>query len=76
MTRAHAGVVALLLSGITAFDAAHPTKAQSGDGWIPLFDGKSIGDQWNQVGATNWRVEDGAIVADKRTSKEAAHLVS
>lgn len=76
MTWIHAGVVALLLTGFTTFDAAHPTEAQSGDGWIPLFDGKSIGDQWNQVGATNWRVEDGAIVADKRTSKEAAHLVS
>lgn len=75
MTWIHAGVVALLLTGVTTFDA-HPTKAQSGDGWIPLFDGKSIGDQWNQVGATSWRVEDGAIVADKRTSKEAAHLVS
>ena len=76
MTWIHAGFVALLLTAVTAFDATYPTKAQSADGWIPLFDGKSIGDQWNQVGATNWRVEDGAIVADKRTSKEAAHLVS
>jgi len=31
---------------------------------------------WNQVGETNWRLEDGAVVADKRTSKDAAHLVS
>lgn len=28
------------------------------------------------VGETNWRTEDGAIVADKLTSKGAAHLVS
>lgn len=40
-----------------------------------LFDGKSL-DGWDQVGETNWRVEDGAIVADKRTSKDTAHLVS
>ena len=40
-----------------------------------LFDGKNLGD-WDQVGEANWRVEDGAIVADKLTSKDAAHLVS
>ena len=31
---------------------------------------------WNQVGESNWRLEDGAVVADKKTSKDAAHLVS
>ncbi len=50
-------------------------SAQSGDGWTQLFDGKTVGD-WNLVGETNWRVEDGAIVADKRTSKDPAYLVS
>ena len=49
--------------------------SQSGDGWTQLFDGKTVGD-WNQVGETNWRVEDGALVADKRTSKDPAYLVS
>ena len=49
--------------------------SQSGDGWTHLFDGKTLGD-WNLVGEANWRVEDGAIVADKRTSKETAHLVT
>ncbi len=76
MTRPLAVIVASLLIGTAAFDAAYQTKAQSGDGWIMLFDGKTIGDQWNQVGETNWRVEDGAIVADKRISKTPAHLVS
>ena len=56
--------------------AAPQATAQSGPGWVTLFDGKTIGDQWNKVGETNWRVEDGAIVADKRTSKGPAHLVS
>ncbi len=32
--------------------------------------------EWNQVGESNWRLEDGAVVADKRTSKEAAHLLT
>jgi hypothetical protein len=52
-----------------------PSFAQTGEGWIALFDGKNLGD-WDQVGETNWRVEEGAIVADKRTSKDPAHLVS
>ena len=41
-----------------------------------LFDGKTIGSEWDRVGETNWRVEDGAIVADKRTSTTPAHLVT
>jgi hypothetical protein len=64
------GVTAAALAG------APQASAQSGPGWVTLFDGKTIGDQWNKVGETNWRVEDGAIVADKRTSKGPAHLVT
>jgi hypothetical protein len=59
---------------LAAFAAA-PATAQTGEGWVALFDGKALGD-WDQVGETNWRIEEGAIVADKRTSKDAAHLVS
>jgi hypothetical protein len=38
----------------------------SDPGWITLIDGtaKSL-ENWNRVGDANWRVEDGAIVADK-----------
>ncbi len=70
---------ALILGLIVfAFSTTHmPQQAwsQSGDGWTQLFDGKNLGD-WNMVGESNWRVEDGAIVADKVTSKGPAHLVS
>ena len=52
-----------------------PAVAQQGEGWVTLFDGKNLGD-WDKVGESNWRVEDGAIVADKRTGKDPAHLVS
>lgn len=55
--------------------AAVPASAQTGEGWVTLFDGKTIGD-WDRVGETNWRVEDGAIVADKKPEKGTAHLVS
>lgn len=70
---ARAFAVTVLILGAAHF--ATPASAQSGEGWITLLDGKTMGD-WNQVGETNWRLEDGAVVADKRTSKETAHLVS
>ncbi|MGE0061068.1 MAG: DUF1080 domain-containing protein [Xanthobacteraceae bacterium] len=63
------GVLALV------FAIPHAAHAQSGPGWVVLFDGKSI-DNWNKVGETNWRVEDGAIVADKRTGKTPAYLLT
>jgi len=68
-----------LACGALALGAIHLSQnasSQSGEGWTVLFDGKNIGDGWDKVGETNWRVEDGAIVADKRTSKDTAHLVS
>jgi len=38
--------------------------AQAGAGWVTLFDGKNL-DNWNQIGNANWRLEDGAVVADQ-----------
>jgi hypothetical protein len=66
--------VALGVFGSAALSTG-PVLAQKGGGWVLLFDGKSLGD-WDKVGETNWRVEDGAIVADKRTSKTPAYLLS
>jgi hypothetical protein len=65
----------LLTIGIVVFGLAPPTSGQSGEGWITLLDGENMGD-WLRVGETNWRLEDGAVVADNRTSKGAAYLVS
>ncbi len=59
----------------TILNTTSQASAQTGPGWITLLDGKTMGD-WNKVGETNWRMEDGALVADKRTSKGPAHLVS
>jgi hypothetical protein len=70
--------VIALASVIFAASALHlPSTAlsQTGDGWTQLFDGKTLGG-WDQVGEANWRVEDGAMVADKLTSKSPSHLVS
>jgi len=74
-TRAFALAVGLIIAA-AAIHAAPRAAAQTGPGWVSLFDGKTIGSEWDRVGETNWRVEDGAIVADKRTSKGPAHLVS
>jgi hypothetical protein len=79
MRRVSIGASALAVGLVIAPAAVPPlprATAQIGPGWISLFDGKTIGGEWNRVGETNWRVEEGAIVADKRTSQTAAHLVT
>src|SRR3954454_13286346 len=52
-----------LLGGIAAVALTQPASSQS-DGWTVLFDGKNL-DNFTQLGDANWRVEDGAAVADK-----------
>jgi 3-keto-disaccharide hydrolase len=73
--RACALVGGLILAAVALYTAPQ-VAGQSGPGWVLLFDGQTIGSEWDRVGETNWRVEDGAIVADKRTSQTAAHLVT
>jgi hypothetical protein len=63
------------VAAVAAVGLAPHSAGQSGPGWTVLFDGKTMGD-WDKVGESNWRLEDGAIVADKRTSKDPAYLVS
>ncbi len=43
---------------------SHMATEPAGGGWTTLFDGSSLA-QWNQVGDANWRIADGAVVADK-----------
>jgi hypothetical protein len=61
MTRRFAFTAALLLAAALAWPAAQQASGQS---WTVLFDGKSL-DNFNKVGDANWRLEDGAVVADK-----------
>jgi hypothetical protein len=76
MRRTFVLAAGFIAASFVSVPLAPQASAQTGEGWVVLFDGKAIGDGWDHVGETNWRVEDGAIVADKRTSKGAAHLVS
>jgi hypothetical protein len=54
----------LLLLGLIALPLAQQTTAQTGTGWVTLLDGKNL-DNWDQIGTANWKLEDGAAVADK-----------
>jgi hypothetical protein len=67
--------MSLVMALFTVSPILPPAAAQSGDGWVTLLDDKTTGD-WNRVGESNWRSEEGLIVADKRTSKDFAYLIS
>ena len=68
MTRLFALSTALLLAGVAVVSAQEPR-------WTTLVDGKSMGN-FDRVAAANWRVEGGAIVADKLEGKDPAYLVT
>jgi hypothetical protein len=70
MKRFSAIIAALLVLAVTAFGCA---TMSSDSGWITLIDdGKGL-ENFNRLGDANWRVEDGAIVADKG---KGGHLVT
>jgi hypothetical protein len=73
-TRALTIVVAMLAVALAALQAPGSAVSQPGPGWITLVDGKSMGD-WDRIGDANWRMEDGALVADKKTAKGQNYLV-
>jgi len=68
-------VAGVIVSALAAFFPSSQAFAQTGPGWVVLLDGNDMG-EWNQVGESNWRLEDGAVVADNRTSQGPAFLVS
>jgi 3-keto-disaccharide hydrolase len=63
---------ATLASVVLVSALAAAGSASGEDGFVSLFDGKSL-DGFSQTGEANWRIEDGAIVADKG---KGGHLVS
>jgi hypothetical protein len=76
MTRLFTALAAIVAVGFAAINGAPTAKSQTGPGWIQLFDGKSL-DGWTPSDDNvNWRVEDGAIVADKSKGKGGNHLVT
>src|SRR5262245_19227596 len=72
MKRWSAVALSLLLAGfafvLPADDASAQSQtrgrqSQSDRGWVTLFDGRSL-DGWNAIGDANWKIADGAMVAD------------
>ncbi len=61
---------ALAMSALMPAPQAHAQGAE-----VSLFDGKSL-DGWEQLGSANWRVEDGAIVADNKVANPQNYIVS
>jgi hypothetical protein len=55
---------ALCLAGVAAVSSLHQASGQAGAGWVTVFDGKNL-DNFDKVGAANWRIEDGSVVADR-----------
>jgi hypothetical protein len=55
------GLFAFVAAGLWYLPGA---LGQSEGGWITLLDGKNL-DNWTMIGNANWRIEDGAAVADK-----------
>ena len=74
-TRALALTVGFILAAFATIHLTPQASGQSGPGWVTLLDGKTMGD-WDQTGQSNWRIEDGAVVADKKATDEAGFLVS
>ena len=66
--------VGLIVVAFTVAACGHYLPQQ---GWVELFDGTNatLGN-WDRLGGANWRIEDGAVVADKSSSKGASFLVS
>lgn len=57
------GMTAAACMAVIAGCSGEMSGGSSDDGWITLFDGTSF-DGWNRLGDANWRLEDGAFVAD------------
>lgn len=73
--RRHFAIAAVLVAaGMGLAGCAHEPGGSSG-GWVTLLDGSSM-NGWYPVGNGNWRVEGGAVVADKLTGKATGFLVS
>jgi hypothetical protein len=77
MKRLFVITTALLAIALAGCNARPPIQADSSD-WIPLFDGTeaSVAKNWDRVGDANWRLYRGAVMADNKTGKAPAYLVS
>jgi Domain of Unknown Function (DUF1080) len=64
MKRLSVVAMALMAVAFAGLWRAQDASGQGAGGWVVLFDGKNL-DNWSPIGDANWRLEDGAVVADK-----------
>src|SRR5687767_13863808 len=65
MTRLSAiSTLVLSLAGFAPIHSSPMTAGQAPDGWMVMFDGKTL-KGWNAVGDANWNVADGVVQAEK-----------
>ncbi|MGB5082634.1 MAG: DUF1080 domain-containing protein [Burkholderiales bacterium] len=69
-------IIALSLLVIAVAGCSGMRSGKMDAGWTTLLDGASGLDNWNRIGEANWRGEDGAIVADKKTGKANGFLMT
>jgi len=62
MKRYFAIATGLLVWGLGG--CAHLPGGHADDGWTTLFDGSGLAN-WDRIGDANWRIADGAVMADK-----------
>jgi hypothetical protein len=74
--RVFTALAAIVAVGFAAINGAPTANSQSGPGWTQLFDGKTRDGWMPSNDNVNWRVEDGALVADKSKGKGGNHLVT
>jgi 3-keto-disaccharide hydrolase len=75
MTRRPWLFASLIAIGCVSLWPAQHAASQADAGWITLLDGSKMG-EWDIIGDANWRLVDGAVQADKKTSQDSAFLVS
>jgi hypothetical protein len=74
MNMGRARAMGLLLAASLLFGCVSHLPSE---GWVALIEGANGMDNWNPTGSNaNWRAEDGAIQADKSTTKGSSVLVS
>lgn len=76
MKREVSVVTGLGIAALLACACAGAPFGGGESGWVTLLDGPRGTENWDRVGDANWRGEDGAVVADHKTVKGNAFLVS
>jgi hypothetical protein len=67
-THVFAGTIGLIILALAVVHLMPQASGQTGEGWVTLLDDKKMGD-WDHLGETNWRLEEGVVVADNKTSE-------